>query len=128
MGVGTPEDLVECIERGVDMFDCVMPTRNARNGTLFTTFGKVNIKSSRYKLSQDPIDLECECYTCKHYSLGYLHHLFKAKELTYYRLASLHNLHYYLHLVKEAREAIIKDSYSSFKREFYQRRENETRG
>jgi len=128
MGVGTPEDLVEAIERGVDMFDCVMPTRNARNGTLFTTFGRLNIKSSKHKKSSHPIDPNCNCYTCKNYSLGYLHHLFKAKELTYYRLASLHNLYYYLNLMKEAREAIIENRYPSFKKEFYQRREDETRG
>ncbi len=122
MGVGTPEDLVECIERGVDMFDCVMPTRNARNGTLFTSYGKVNIKSSRYKLSDEPIDKECGCYTCKRYSLGYLHHLFRAKEITYYRLASLHNLYYYLNLVKEARDAIIRNKFKEFKKNFYNKR------
>lgn len=122
MGVGTPEDLVENIERGVDMFDCVMPTRNARNGTLFTSYGKINIKSSRYKLLDEPIDKECDCYTCKRYSLGYIHHLFKAKEITYYRLASLHNLHYYLHLVKEARNAIMENKFLKFKKNFYDKR------
>ncbi len=122
MGVGTPEDIVECIERGVDMFDCVMPTRNARNGTLFTSYGKVNIKSSRYKLLNEPIDKECSCYTCKRYSLGYIHHLFKAKEIAYYRLASLHNLHYYLNLVKEARIAIMDKKFDEFKKNFYLKR------
>jgi len=122
MGVGTPEDLVECIDRGVDMFDCVMPTRNARNGTLFTSFGRLNIKSSRYKREKGPIDERCGCHTCQNYSKGYIHHLFKAREITYYRLASIHNLHYYLNLMKEAREAIINDRYKEFKEQFYRRR------
>ncbi len=122
MGVGTPEDLIENIERGVDMFDCVMPTRNARNGTLFTTFGKINIKASYNKLSDEPIDPSCECYTCKRYSKGYLNHLFRAKELTYFRLASLHNLHYYLTLMKEAREAIMQKRFQEFKKDFYTKR------
>jgi len=119
MGVGTPEDLIECIDRGIDMFDCVMPTRNARNGTLFTTFGKISIKKSIYKLDENPIDKNCNCYTCKNFSLGYLHHLFKAKELTYFRLASIHNLHYYLTLMDSAREAILKNRWAKFKKEFY---------
>jgi len=123
MGVGTPEDLVENIERGVDMFDCVMPTRNARNGTLFTTFGKFNIKAARFKEDDTPIDECCDCYTCRHYSRSYLNHLYRAKELTYYRLASLHNLHYYLRLVAEAREAILQRRFQAFKRDFYARRE-----
>ncbi len=122
MGVGTPEDIVEAIERGIDMFDCVMPTRNARNGTIFTTFGKLNIKAARYKKDPNPIDESCGCYTCKHYSRAYLNHLFRAKELTYYRLASLHNLYYYLDLVKKAREAILEQNYVTFKQEFYARR------
>jgi queuine tRNA-ribosyltransferase len=119
MGVGTPEDLVENIYRGVDMFDCVMPTRNARNGTLFTSFGKLNIKAAKYKLSDEPIDSECECYTCKRYSRGYLNHLYRSHELTYFRLASLHNLHYYLKLMKDAREAILAKRYEEFRKEFY---------
>jgi len=122
MGVGTPEDLVENIERGVDMFDCVMPTRNARNGTLFTSYGKVNIKSAKYKLKDEPIDKECNCYTCQRYSLGYLNHLFRARELTYFRLASLHNLHFYLNLVSQARDAILKNKFSLFKNNFYSKR------
>ncbi len=122
MGVGTPEDLVENIERGVDMFDCVMPTRNARNGTLFTSFGKINIKSARYKLDDAPLDKECDCSTCRNYSRGYLNHLFRARELTYFRLASLHNLHYYLNLMKEAREAIMQNRFQEFKKDFYAKR------
>lgn len=122
MGVGTPEDIVECIDRGVDMFDCVMPTRNARNGTIFTSFGRLNIKAAKYKLDKSPIDEECNCYTCKNYTRGYLNHLFRAKELTYYRLASIHNLHYYLQLVRDAREAIIENRFKEFKKEFYKKR------
>lgn len=122
MGVGTPEDLIENIERGVDMFDCVMPTRNARNGTLFTSFGKINIKGAKHILSDEPIDSECDCYTCKRYTRGYLNHLFRAKELTYFRLSSLHNLHYYLSLMKAAREAILADNFQDFKAQFYAKR------
>ncbi len=122
MGVGTPEDLIENIERGVDMFDCVMPTRNARNGTLFTSFGKINIKAARFKTDPDPIDSTCDCYTCRRYSRAYLNHLYRAKELTYFRLASLHNLHYYLYLMRQAREAILAKRYDSFKRDFYTKR------
>jgi len=122
MGVGTPEDLIENIYRGVDMFDCVMPTRNARNGTLFTSFGKVNIKAAKYKLDDTPIDSACECYTCKNFSRGYLNHLFRAKEISYFRLATLHNLHYYLNLMKEARDAILAQRFEEFRAEFYQKR------
>ena len=122
MGVGTPEDIIEAIDRGVDMFDCVMPTRNARNGTLFTSYGKINIKSAKYKLDDTPIDNECDCYTCKRYSKAYLNHLYKAKELTFFRLASIHNLHYYLNLVKQAREAILENRFTEFKKEFYSKR------
>ena len=122
MGVGTPEDLVENVQRGVDMFDCVMPTRNARNGTLFTSFGKVNIKAARYILDDEPIDKECDCYTCRNYSRGYMNHLFRSRELTYFRLASLHNLHYYLNLMKQMREAILLNRFQVFKKEFYIKR------
>ncbi|MBR4141258.1 MAG: tRNA guanosine(34) transglycosylase Tgt [Campylobacter sp.] len=122
MGVGTPEDLVENVERGVDMFDCVMPTRNARNGTLFTSFGKISIKNATFINDHEPIDGECDCYACKNYSRGYLNHLFRAKELTFYRLASLHNLHYYLNLAKSMREAILNSKFSEFKKEFYAKR------
>jgi queuine tRNA-ribosyltransferase len=123
MGVGRPEDLIENIDRGIDMFDCVMPTRNARNGTLFTSFGKLNIKGAKHKLSDEPIDGKCSCYTCKNYSKGYLNHLFRSHELTYFRLASLHNLHYYLTLMTEAREAILQNNFKKFKREFYRQKE-----
>jgi len=123
MGVGTPEDLIENIERGIDMFDCVMPTRNARNGTLFTSFGKLNIKGAKYKEDNSPIDPECNCPTCQTYSRAYLNHLFRAREISYFRAATLHNLHYYLNLMRQAREAILEDRYAEFKKEFYAKRE-----
>jgi queuine tRNA-ribosyltransferase len=124
MGVGTPEDLVENVYRGIDMFDCVMPTRNARNGTLFTTFGRLSIKGARYREDKDPIDSNCNCYTCQNYSRGYLNHLFRAKEITYGRLASIHNLYYYLNLMKEIRGAIKEGRFEEFRREFYRKRES----
>jgi queuine tRNA-ribosyltransferase len=100
MGVGTPEDIITGIGLGVDMFDCVMPTRNARNALLFTSTGKVHIKRQEYRLSDEPVDANCDCYTCKNFSRGYLRHLYKAGELLAMRLNSIHNLHYYLSLVK----------------------------
>lgn len=122
MGVGTPEDLIENIERGVDMFDCVMPTRNARNGSLFTTYGKIAIKNAKFKDDAEPIDPACECYTCQNFTKAYLTHLFRAGEITYYRLATLHNIHYYLTLMREAREAILANNWVEFKKEFYKKR------
>ncbi|RDU68786.1 tRNA guanosine(34) transglycosylase Tgt [Helicobacter cholecystus] len=123
MGVGTPENIIEAISRGVDMFDCVMPTRNARNATIFTSFGKLSIKSSRYALDENPLDSECDCYTCKHFSRAYLHHLFRCNELTYHRLATIHNLKYYLNLTQGAREAIMQNRFNEYKKEFYAKRE-----
>jgi len=125
MGVGTPEDLIENIERGVDMFDCVMPTRNARNGTLFTSFGRINIKGAKFKEDEGPIDPECKCLTCTTYSRAYMSHLFRAREITYFRLATLHNLHYYLNLMREVRIAIVEDRFAEFKEEFYLKRKKE---
>ncbi|RXJ95068.1 tRNA guanosine(34) transglycosylase Tgt [Malaciobacter molluscorum] len=122
MGVGTPEDLIENIHRGVDMFDCVMPTRNARNGTLFTSFGRVNIKKAAYKEDATPIDEECDCYTCKNFNKAYLNHLFRASEITYFRLASIHNINYYLTLMRSAREAILEGKWDDFRKEFYEKR------
>jgi queuine tRNA-ribosyltransferase len=122
MGVGTPEDLVENVARGIDMFDCVMPTRNARNGTLFTSFGKINIRGAKFRYDTDPIDPACDCFTCQRYSRAYLHHLFRAKEITFYRLASLHNLHYYLTLMRQMRAAILDDTFDAFKSDFYKQR------
>ncbi len=122
MGVGTPEDLIENIYRGIDMFDCVMPTRNARNATLFTSFGRITIKAARFITDKNPIDPECECMVCKRYSRAYLNHLFRAKELSFARLASIHNLHYYLNLVKEARQAILEGRFEAFRKDFYHKR------
>lgn len=123
MGVGTPEDLIENIHRGVDMFDCVMPTRNARNGTLFTSFGRVNIKKAIFKNDPSPIDETCTCYTCRNFSKAYLNHLFRSGEITYFRLASIHNIHYYLNLMKESREAILSNAWNEFRKDFYRKRE-----
>ncbi len=122
MGVGTPENLIEAIHRGVDMFDCVMPSRNARNGTLFTSFGKLNIKSSQHSKNDIAIDQACGCYTCKNFSRAYLHHLLRANELTYFRLATLHNLYYYLNLMRQARKAIINSNWLHFRNDFYNKR------
>jgi len=125
MGVGTPEDLIENIDRGVDMFDCVMPTRNARNGTLFTHFGRVNIRKAQFKEDTGPIDNKCQCYTCQNFTRAYLNHLYKANEMTYFRLASIHNLHYYLNLMREARTAILDTSWEEFKKVFFTLRNKE---
>ena len=125
MGVGTPENLIENIYRGVDMFDCVLPTRNARNGTLYTSFGKLSIKNARFASDESALDPLCSCHTCKHYSRAFLHHLFRAKELTFYRLASLHNLHFYLNLMSEARTAIIQKRFDTFRAKFYSDRAGE---
>ncbi len=119
MGVGTPQDLLENIERGVDMFDCVMPSRNARNGTIFTSKGRLNIKSSRYKLDESPIDENCKCLTCRKYSKAYMSHLFRAKELTYFRLATIHNLFYYKDLMEQTREAILENRFRQFKKDTF---------
>ena len=117
MGVGTPEDLIEGIYRGVDMFDCVMPTRNARNGTIFTRFGRISIKNAALKEDNNPIDKYCKCYTCKNFQRGYLNHLFKANETLYIRLASIHNLYFYLELTRFAREAIINNRFELWRKE-----------
>ena len=106
MGVGTPEDLVYSVERGIDMFDCVMPTRNARNGWLFTRFGDIKLKNAKYRDDQRPLDESCTCYTCRNFSRAYLHHLNKTGEILGAILNTIHNLHHYLELAKEMREAI----------------------
>jgi queuine tRNA-ribosyltransferase len=113
MGVGTPLDIIEAVSRGIDMFDCVMPTRNGRNGTIFTSQGRVNIKKASYKTSKEPLDPECACYTCKTFTKGYLRHLFVAGEFTAMRLLSLHNLTYYLKLASDIREAIENDTFEN---------------
>jgi queuine tRNA-ribosyltransferase len=125
MGVGTPEDLIEGIHNGYDMFDCVMPTRNARNGMLFTSSGRVNIKRGEYLDDQSPLDPECSCYVCRTFSRAYLRHLFRCGEILSARLNTHHNLHYYLNLMKSAREAISAGTFSGFRKEFYAKRERE---
>jgi len=122
MGVGTPEDLVEAVRRGIDMFDCVMPTRNARNGHLFTTFGVVKIRNSQYEFDNQPLDPDCACYTCQNYSRAYLRHLDKCKEMLGSRLNTIHNLYYYLSLMQGLRDAIEKQELDIFVRQFYQQR------
>jgi len=111
MGVGTPEDLLDAIAVGIDMFDCVMPTRNARNGWLFTSQGDIKIRNSRYKTDTQPLDPHCHCYTCQHFSRAYLHHLQRINEILGARLNTIHNLHYYLTLMQQAREAITAQQF-----------------
>jgi queuine tRNA-ribosyltransferase len=106
MGVGTPEDLVEAVANGIDMFDCVMPTRNARNGHLFTRFGDVRIKNAQYRMDTRPLDERCTCYTCRNFTRAYLHHLHRLNEILGARLNSIHNLHYYQELMSDIRKAI----------------------
>jgi queuine tRNA-ribosyltransferase len=118
MGVGTPEDLVESVSHGIDMFDCVMPTRNARNGHLFTRFGDLKLRNARHKTDERPIDETCTCYTCKNFSRAYLHHLDRCGEMLGPMLASIHNLHYYLNLMREMRDALDAGRYSEFVAQF----------
>ncbi len=118
MGVGTPEDLVECIDLGVDMFDCVMPTRHARNASLFTSFGHINIENSCFAEDAEPIDEGCPCYTCRNYSRAYVNHLFRAKEILAARLATIHNLQFYFDLIDRAALALREDRYPEFKKNF----------
>ena len=122
MGVGTPEDLIEGVASGVDMFDCVMPTRNARNGHLFTRFGNIHIKNARYRNDHRPLEEGCTCYTCRHFSRAYLHHLHRCKEILGATLNSIHNLHYYLHLMEDIRSNIEKGCYENFCNTFYHER------
>jgi len=122
MGVGTPEDLVAGVANGVDMFDCVMPTRNARNGWLFTRFGDIKIKNARYKEDTKPLDETCDCYACKNFSRAYLHHLHRTGEILGARLNTIHNLHYYLQIMKEIRPAIEAGQFSQFVTKFQQDR------
>ncbi|MGB9780951.1 tRNA guanosine(34) transglycosylase Tgt [Caldanaerobacter sp.] len=118
MGVGTPEDLIEGVIRGVDMFDCVLPTRIARNGTVFTSKGKLIVRDAPYAEDFSPLDEECDCYTCRNYSRAYLRHLFKAKEILAARLATYHNLYFLIKLMEKIREAIRQDRLLEFKEEF----------
>jgi queuine tRNA-ribosyltransferase len=118
MGVGTPEDLVAAVSNGVDMFDCVMPTRNARNGWLFTRYGDIKLKNARYKLDTGPLDADCDCYTCQNFSRAYLHHLHRVGEMLGARLNTIHNLHYYQALMADMRKAIEEHSFEDFKKTF----------
>ncbi|MBT3392953.1 MAG: tRNA guanosine(34) transglycosylase Tgt [Elusimicrobiaceae bacterium] len=118
MGLGTPTEMLECIERGVDMFDCVFPTRIARNGTVFTSEGTINIKNNEYRLQNKPLDKKCDCYTCQNYSRAYLSHLFRAKELTSHRLLSIHNIRFLIQLMDRVRKEIRKGTFSKFKKDF----------
>ncbi len=122
MGVGTPEDLVAGVAAGVDMFDCVMPTRNARNGHLFTRFGDLKIRNARYKTDAQPLDASCNCYTCQNFSRAYLHHLDRCGEMLGPMLASIHNLHYYLALMQKIRDALDTGTFDAFAVQFRQDR------
>jgi queuine tRNA-ribosyltransferase len=125
MGVGTPEDLILGVSLGIDMFDCVMPTRNARNGWLFTRFGDLKLRNSGYKDDDRPVDATCGCYTCQNFTRSYLNHLQKANEILGSQLNTIHNLSYYLQLMTEVREALSKDCFSAYREEF---RSNRQRG
>jgi len=122
MGVGTPEDLLDGIAAGIDMFDCVMPTRNARNGWLFTRFGDVKLRNSRYRVDSAPLDETCACPTCRTFSRSYLHHLQRVNEILGARLNTVHNLHFYLDLMRQARTAIEQGRYAAFREGFLQDR------
>lgn len=122
MGVGTPEDLVEGVSRGIDMFDCVMPTRNARNGWLFTRYGDIKIRNARFRDDNRPLDDDCSCHTCSRFSRAYLHHLQRAREITGARLNTMHNLHYYLTLMQEMRDAIEEGRFDAWRAQFHQDR------
>jgi queuine tRNA-ribosyltransferase len=121
MGVGTPADIVKAVARGVDMFDCVMPTRNARNGSLFTSEGVVRIRNARYRDDPAPLDPACDCYTCRHYSRAYLRHLDQCGEMLGSRLNTIHNLHYYLQLMARIRGAIETGNFAAFAADFLAR-------
>jgi queuine tRNA-ribosyltransferase len=122
MGVGTPEDIVEAVRLGIDMFDCVMPTRNARNGHLFTHDGAVRIRNAVNRDDTRPLDEACDCYTCRHYSRAYLRHLFSCNEILGARLNTIHNLHYYQALMRNIRAAIVAGTFASFRDDFYAQR------
>jgi len=121
MGVGMPGDIIQAVREGVDMFDCVLPTRNARNGTLFTRWGKMTIKNARYAEDSSPIEPGCPCYTCRHYSRAYLRHLYFAGEILAFRLNTIHNLHFYLAFLREMRQAIAEDRMDGFRQDFNSR-------
>jgi queuine tRNA-ribosyltransferase len=118
MGLGTPPQLLEMIARGMDMFDCVLPTRLARNGTAFTSTGTLNLKNAEFALDKGPIEESCECSTCREFTRGYIRHLIKAEEILGLRLISLHNLHFYLDLMRQAGAAIEQGTFEAFRKEF----------
>ncbi|MGA1742367.1 MAG: tRNA guanosine(34) transglycosylase Tgt, partial [Pseudohongiellaceae bacterium] len=120
MGVGTPSDLVEAVSRGIDMFDCVMPTRNARNAHIFTSEGVLKLRNAQFKDDLAPLDKNCTCYTCKNFSRSYLHHMDKCKEMLGAQLNTIHNLHYYQSLMADLRGAIEQGTLAAFKRGFYE--------
>jgi len=122
MGLGTPEDLVEAVAQGVDMFDCVLPTRNARNGMAFTSAGRVVIKNAVYGQDPRPLEEDCGCYTCRNYSRAYLRHLYVSREILAFRLLTLHNLYYYFRLMANLRQAVAAGTFAAFRREFQQNR------
>ncbi len=126
MGVGTPEDIVAAVTQGIDMFDCVMPTRNARNGMLFTQYGDIKIKNARYRTDTGPLDEDCSCYTCRNFSRAYLHHLHRIGEILGARLNTLHNLHYYQQLMTEIRAAITAETFDEYAAEFRSKRNRHT--
>ncbi len=125
MGVGTPEDIIEAVGRGVDMFDCVLPTRNARKATVFTSEGKLSLKAAYFAKDESPIDPNCDCYTCKHFSRAFLRHLFSVGEITAMRLATIHTLHFYKGLIYGIREAILEGRFEAFKRDFHSKFKDE---
>jgi queuine tRNA-ribosyltransferase len=125
MGVGTPEDLVFAVGQGIDMFDCVMPTRNARNGWLFTRWGDIKIKNAQYKTDTRPLDETCDCYTCRNFTRAYLHHLHRTQEILGARLNTIHNLFYYQALMAEMRDAIAQGIFTEFVRRFHRGRAGE---
>jgi queuine tRNA-ribosyltransferase len=126
MGVGSPDALIEGVIRGVDMFDCVLPTRIARNGTAMTSEGRIAIKNAKYTRDFTPLDPNCTCYTCKNYTRAYLRHLYKADEILSSRLMSTHNLYFLIHLMKQVREAIMEDRLMDFRNEFFAKYYGET--
>lgn len=127
MGVGMPEDIVESVALGIDMFDCVLPTRNARNGMLFTSSGKLVIKNAQYADDPLPVEEDCTCYTCRNFSRAYLRHLYMSKEILSSRLNAIHNISYYMKLMSEIRKAISEERFLEFKREFYRKRNTENK-
>jgi queuine tRNA-ribosyltransferase len=126
MGLGTPPQLVEMVARGVDMFDCVLPTRIARNGTAFTETGTLNMKNARFAMDDGPIEEGCACTACRAFSRGYIRHLIKAEEILGLRLVTLHNLHFYLHLMERMREAIERGVFADFRTRFVKQYQTRT--